>query len=413
MEKFFKQYMRVVLIISVILFFMACNSDGESTKTDDNSHKQEHKKGVETFNINGVKFNMIKVDGGTFMMGSLAPGHADEWPVHEVTLSDYYIGETEVTQELWEAVMDKNPSYYVEKDLPIHGVSWDRCNQFIEKLCALTGKNFRLPTEAEWEFAAKGGNLTNNYIYSGSNNLDDVAWWNGQGFEYKPCKGCLKKPNELGIYDMSGNVEEWCLDWYDNYRDWPQSNPAGPSIGTFGSSHVCRGGCWYSDSSSCRTTSRKSTEQYYTGFRLALGNDSLSYYNESKLPTFSDISFSEESLLTNHQVTATAVQYSKGVLLDRVEYRWYANMYEPNDSTMSFVNAVLYTDNSTNPTCTFKTPEYPGRYRITFHGRYNISGQSTNRTISGTFPSGYATYVYTPLMGEVTLVKSFIVYSPR
>jgi hypothetical protein len=132
---------------------------------------------------------------------------------------------------------------------------------------------------------------------------------------------------------------------------------------------------------------------------------------ESRLPIFNDISFSEERLLTDQRVTATAVQNSKGILLDRVEYRWDANMYEPNDSTMSYVNAVLYTDNSTNPTCTFKTPEYPGRYRITFHGRYNISGQSTNKTISGTIPSGNAIYVYTPLMGEVTVVKSFTVYA--
>ena len=131
---------------------------------------------------------------------------------------------------------------------------------------------------------------------------------------------------------------------------------------------------------------------------------------QSQLPIFSDISFSEERICIDQKVTATAVQNQKGVLLDRTEYEWSADMYVPDDSTMSYVSGVLYTKNSTNPTCTFQTPHFSGIYHITFHARYNISGQATNKTINGSFPKGYATYTYTPLMGEVTVVKSFTVY---
>ena len=221
----------------------------------------------ETFLVNGVSFNMIKVSGGTFLMGKSADGN-DVTPVHNVTLSDYYIGETEVTQELWQAVMGSNPSYFYGNKMPVQQVNWNDCQTFIQKLNQLTGKKFRLPTEAEWEFAAKGGTKSKDYTYSGSDAIDDVAWYGdvtGRTHEV-----ATKAPNELGIYDMSGNVWEWCRDWYDSYSSSPQTNPTGPSSGSF---RVYRGGCWYGNASYCRTAFRSDNfptfSNKYIGLRLA------------------------------------------------------------------------------------------------------------------------------------------------
>ena len=203
---------------------------------------------IETFNVKGVEFKMIKVEGGTFSMGATSEQGSDaydsEKPVHSVTLSDYYIGETEVTQELWEAVMGSNPSYCKgNNQRPVERVSWNDCQEFINKLNRLTGKNFRLPTEAEWEYAARGGKYSKDYVYkySGSNNADEVAWYyDNSGDETHPVK--TKKANKLGLYDMIGNVCEWCNDWYGYYQSNSQINPTGPSEGR---SRVLRGGSWY------------------------------------------------------------------------------------------------------------------------------------------------------------------------
>ena len=169
-----------------------------------------------TFEANGVSFTMIPVEGGTFTRGATSEmTEPSDWekPTHQVTLSSYYIGETEVTQALWKAVMGSNPSWFKGDDLPVEKVSWDDCQTFISKLNALTGKNFRLPTEAEWEFAARGGNQSRHTQFSGSSRIDDVAWYDGNsGDKTHPVK--TKQPNELGIYDMTGNVWEWCQDWY-------------------------------------------------------------------------------------------------------------------------------------------------------------------------------------------------------
>ena len=207
----------------------------------------------QTFNVNGVEFKMIKVEGGTFSMGATSEqgsdAYDDEKPVHSVTLSDYYIGETEVTQELWEAVMGSNPSEFKGNNLsfftgnnqrPVESVSWNDCQEFIKKLNQLTGKEFRLPTEAEWEYAARGGKYSRGYKYSGSNNADEVAWYDSNsGSKTHPVK--TKKDNELGLYDMSGNVWEWCNDWYGDYQSYSQTNPTGPSRGE---RRVLRGGSW-------------------------------------------------------------------------------------------------------------------------------------------------------------------------
>jgi formylglycine-generating enzyme required for sulfatase activity len=177
-----------------------------------------------------------------------------EKPVHQVTLSSYYIGETEVTQALWTAVMGSNPSYFTGNNRPVEKVSWDDCQTFIRKLNSLTGENFRLPTEAEWEFAARGGNNSQGYQYSGSNNLSSVAWCDdNSGDQTHDVK--TKSPNELGTYDMSGNVYEWCQDWYGSYSSVSVTNPTGAASG---SERVIRGGGWSSGAGRCRSASRGS-----------------------------------------------------------------------------------------------------------------------------------------------------------
>ena len=189
--------------------------------------------------------------GATSEQGSDADN--DEKPVHSVALSDYYIGETEVTQELWQAVMGTNPSYHSGyPQRPVEQVSWNDCQEFIKKLNQLTGKNFRLPTEAEWEYAARGGNKSKGYKYSGSNTIGNVAWSDDNSSdETHDVK--TKQANELGIYDMSGNVYEWCQDWCGSYSSNSQINPTGPSSGSF---RVYRGGGWYYSAGACRVSIR-------------------------------------------------------------------------------------------------------------------------------------------------------------
>ena len=229
---------------------------------------------VDTITVNGVSFNMIKVEGGSFVMGGTSEQGGDAWtdekPMHQVTLSDYYIGETEVTQELWQAVMDTNPNYFKGSNLPVEKVSWNDCQTFIAKLNELTGKQFRLPTEAEWEYAARGGNKSKIYKYAGSNTLSYVAWYaDNSGSKTHPVK--QKNPNELGIYDMSGNVYEWCQDTYGNYTTRQQTNPTGSVDGYY---RVYRGGSWSDDTGYCRVSFRgndKTTSaDNYIGLRLVL-----------------------------------------------------------------------------------------------------------------------------------------------
>lgn len=198
----------------------------------------------QTFTVNGVRFTMVAVKGGTFTMGATyddaeVDAEVDEEPAHEVTLSDYYIGQTEVTQALWEAVMGSNPSNHKGDNLPVENVSWDDCQVFIQKLNQLTGKQFRLPTEAEWEYAARGGRKSQGYKYAGDDYIGSVAWYSGNsGYETHPV--ATKQANELGVYDMSGNVWEWCSDWFGGYQSSSQSDPQGPSSD---SRRVYRGGC--------------------------------------------------------------------------------------------------------------------------------------------------------------------------
>ena len=238
--------------------------------------------GNQTFTVNGVSFEMIAVEGGTFTMGATEEQGSDvdrdESPTHQVTLSSYMIGKTEVTQELWEAVMGKslsqiaselgNSTRGVGSNYPMYYVSWEDCQEFITKLNALTGKTFRLPTEAEWEFAARGGNKSQGFTYSGSNTVDDVAWYfDTSSSTTHPV--ATKAPNELGIYDMSGSVYEWCNDWYSRsyYTSESQTNPTGPDSG---SNRVWRGGSWAGDARACRVSNRSSKDPTYRGNYLGL-----------------------------------------------------------------------------------------------------------------------------------------------
>ena len=222
------------------------------------SPQQEYGGGFsnQTITVNGVSFEMVYVEGSTFDMGATTEQGSDaysgEKPVHSVTLSDYYIGKCEVTQELWETVMGSNPSNFKGAQKPVESVSWNDCQEFVSRLNSLTGKNFRLPTEAEWEYAARGGNKSLHYKYSGSDNIDEVAWYNNNSGRSTHAVG-TKSPNELGIYDMSGNVWEWCSDWYGGYSAGAQTNPQGPSSGSY---RVLRGGSWINYAGNCRVSIR-------------------------------------------------------------------------------------------------------------------------------------------------------------
>ena len=224
---------------------------------------------------NGISIDMVRVEAGTFIMGATPEMESPfDWekPTHQVTLTnDYYIGKYEVTQALWQAVMDNNPSYFKGDDLPVEMVSWDDCQEFISKLNIITGKTFRLPTEAEWEYAARGGNKSRGYQYSGSNNLSDVAWYEDNSGKKTHAVGS-KQSNELGIYDMSGNVWEWCQDWLTPYSSSSQVNPTGANSGP---GRVYRGGSWTNNavkycSSSCRISLSPDDYGSCIGLRLAL-----------------------------------------------------------------------------------------------------------------------------------------------
>ena len=277
--------------IIVALSTKADKSEIEELRTLISQLQEKVDPSVKEYTVNGVSFKMKKVDGGTFQMGATEEQGSDardnEKPVHSVTLSDYWIGETEVTQALWYAVMGKRPtpdgdqwssSYGLGDNYPAYYVSWDDCQTFITRLNQLTGQSFRLPTEAEWEFAARGGNSSQGYKYAGSNTIDDVAWYYDNSYalgssspDYGAHPVASKSPNELGLYDMSGNVGEWCQDWYGSYSSSAQTDPVGPSSG---SSRVLRGGSWNYSARYCRVSDRynfsPSYRYYDDGLRLAL-----------------------------------------------------------------------------------------------------------------------------------------------
>ena len=225
--------------------------------------------------VKGIPIVLVKIDAGTFQMGATSEqsvaASRDEKPVHSVTLGSYMIMQTEVTQELWQTIMDNNPSSLKGSNRPVHNVSWYDCMEFIEQLNVVSGRQFRLPTEAEWEYAARGAERSKKYKFSGSNNAEKVAW-NAEtvgGAELYYVQ--QKMPNELGIYDMSGNVWEWCSDIYGAYSDKAQTNPTGAEAGD---NRVLRGGSWQTPRSKCRVSCRTNAIPYERreeyGLRLVL-----------------------------------------------------------------------------------------------------------------------------------------------
>lgn len=257
--------------VSVVLtvFSYGCSGDPPVTPPDDD----------DTGPIYVDSIDMVYVDGGTFMMGCDAARFGNECnpdaPLHEVSLGGFYIGKYEVTQKLWQDVMGGNPAYnswYDDLTLPVEQVSWNDVQKFITKLNKATGESYRLPTEAEWEYAARGGAGGGNFEFSGSDDVDNVAWYkNNSDAQSHPVGG--KQPNALGVYDMSGNVAEWVADWYDDkyYAVSPRDNPKGPSSAT--SSRCFRGGTWLYNPVASRVFRRDmaapETKNNYLGFRLA------------------------------------------------------------------------------------------------------------------------------------------------
>ena len=256
--------------------------------------------------VDQLERQMIWVEGGTFLMGqnnvnytdnpnkaiAKVQGeipdddspHFDELPAHTVTVEGFFISSYETTQKLWQTVMGTNPSFFPGEDQPVENVSWEMVQVFLNKLNNIYHTHYRLPTEAEWEFASRGGNLSKGYRYSGSDDVEDVAWYSNDSLTQPKPVG-MKFPNELGLYDMSGNIFEWVNDWYGKYQSTAQVNPQGPSKGTF---HVLRGGCWKHSSNGMRVSFRTSiptTHLNKCGFRLARSADNATFVTSVNVTT--------------------------------------------------------------------------------------------------------------------------------
>ena len=301
------------LYLSVLMPFtaMACTScsdehynDLEQMEENKNQHQDQNSNNVsgsyteETdgirFTLNGVEFKMITVEGGTFTMGH-DNRQPNEKPEHQVTLSTFWIGETEVTQPLWKAVMGNNPSRSNRGDnYPVENVTWKICHEFVERLTAMMHEagmpqewEFRMPTEAQWEFAAKGGNKSKGYTYAGSNTLSEVGWNLNDGRESHPVR--QKRPNELGIYDMSGNVYEWVADYFAPYTTEPQTDPCNLTRINSSRQVIKRGGSfWYNDAYRYTCTYRYAYYEDVTdesiGFRLVLKKPLNKYFIVDSFP---------------------------------------------------------------------------------------------------------------------------------
>lgn len=288
-----KRYIIMILGIVVPLLVMAQGAGGEirrPTRTNTNSNTQNRpvsnsQRPTNNANLNNsaqsvprsrdviiqeLINNMVLVGTGTYTMGATIEQKLDEWanetPAHQVTIASFYINKYEVTQEEWQAVMGNNPASFTGLKHPVEQVSWNDSQEFLKKLNSLTGRNFRLPTEAEWEYAARGGNRSNGTKYSGSENLNDVAWYNDNSNGATHDVG-TKQPNELGLYDFCGNVREWCQDRFGSYNSYSQINPKGASSG---SNRVYRGGSWDNTARFCRVSNRDFYTQDYKSDNLGL-----------------------------------------------------------------------------------------------------------------------------------------------
>ena len=276
-KEIFAIYKTILVAGDILLFAIDADYEGVAFEIDYGPSLENIQAKKETFTVNGVSFDMIYLTGGSFMMGADdddKKATSDEKPLHAVTLSNFALGETEVTQALWEAVMGSNPSKFKGANRPVDNVAWLDCQEFITKLNGLTGRTFRLPTEAEWEYAATGGLYSRGFLYAGSDDIDKVAWYeDNSGKETHPVK--LKQCNEFGFYDMSGNVFEWCQDFYDvDYYDRsPDVDPCNEKTATL-YKRVLRGGCWHWGDKYCRVSSRSNNGQGVDseifGLRLAM-----------------------------------------------------------------------------------------------------------------------------------------------
>ena len=265
-------------VAAVVIIVLAAILMHQSKNTDVVEQVESMPESSRNAILSDLEANMVYVDGGTFTMGATreqgSDARSNEKPAHQETVSSFSICKYEVTQELWEAVMGSNPSRFKGAKLPVEQVSWNDCQEFISQLNQLTGKNYRLPTEAEWEYAARGGNQSNGYKYAGGNNIDDVAWYDGNSEKRTHDVG-TKRANELGLYDMSGNVWEFCSDiWYDDYSyisSWEEI-PAPETAEEDLRPH--RGGCWPMGADGCRVSIRykctRTLNSDFIGLRLAL-----------------------------------------------------------------------------------------------------------------------------------------------
>lgn len=289
-----KQILLIVLMMLVPLSMSAQKYKRKghaktTIKTRQKSKTNSRKSHLPTVNLAAelqkLSQNMVKIEGGKFMMGATqeqeGEAEANESPAHRVKLNTFYMCKYEVTQALWTGVMKQQPAYFKGLDLPIESVSWDDCQKFIKRLNQLTGKHYRMPTEAEWEYASRGGKLSKKQTFSGSNNLLDVAWFDENSADSTHIVGS-KQPNELGLYDLSGNVWEWCEDDFEPYTDdnidltknkhnAPASDATnGANSGEFRSGKVIRGGSWNRDLSACRTTKRDNYGPEFSNFAIGL-----------------------------------------------------------------------------------------------------------------------------------------------
>ena len=255
---------RIIALTAIIIVALEACSQGQSTNQSANDGATA---------IASVADNMVLVSGGSFMMGS--DFEPDGVPQHRVTLDDFYIGRHEVTQALWQEVMGNNPSQNRGDNLPVENVSWLDCMEFIKRLNELTGKQFRLPTEAEWEYACRGGSTGKGFAFKAGDSIDEIAWYAENSNEMTH-PVATKAPNGLGIYDMVGNVEEWCSSRYSKtyFSTRPTTNPQGP---TTGDTYSCRGGSFYCFAEQCfvwmNNGQYPECRRDDIGFRLAISKE--------------------------------------------------------------------------------------------------------------------------------------------